>query len=472
MLHYCIQIIVFQSLFLLVYDIVLKKETFFNYNRAYLLVTVLISLVIPFVKIDHFKRIIPEAYVVSLPEVIIGSSPHKFLGVQHLDPVFISNITVFTWENLLFFGWVISALILSFKVFQIIKLLRGNQGEKQGLITLIYLKNSTSAFSFFNFIFLGDAISTSKRSAILAHEKVHVSQKHSLDLLVFELLRILFWFNPLIYIYQKRIAEVHEFIADSKAVKQHSKKVYYENLLSQVFDTQSISFINPFFKQSLIKKRIIMLSKSKSNRVNVLKYTLVLPLVVFMLVYTSCTAQEDNTNQNLSIVQQIEALKSSISTQGTITPLEEKALVELVEMLEESKVNTLKIEREHLLLNNQDSFSFLDIDEVPAFAECEDLGSNTEKRKCFSKMVNTFVANHFNPKVADELKLVGNQKISVFFTIAKNGEIKDIKTRGPHILLEEEAKRVVSLLPKINAGKQDGKPVNVTFFLPIHFMVK
>src|SRR5690606_14843292 len=145
--------------------------------------------------------------------------------------------------------------------------------------TLIYLKNSTSAFSFFNFIFLGDAISTSKRSAILAHEKVHVSQKHSLDLLVFELLRILFWFNPLIYIYQKRIAEVHEFIADSKAVKQHSKKVYYENLLSQVFDTQSISFINPFFKQSLIKKRIIMLSKSKSNRVNVLKYTLVLPLV-------------------------------------------------------------------------------------------------------------------------------------------------------------------------------------------------
>lgn len=215
-----------------------------------------------------------------------------------------------------------------------------------------------------------------------------------------------------------------------------------------------------------------MLSKSKSNRVNVLKYTLVLPLVVFMLVYTSCTAQEDNTNQNLSIVQQIEALKSSISTQGTITPLEEKALVELVEMLEESKVNTLKIEREHLLLNNQDSFSFLDIDEVPTFAECEDLGSNTEKRKCFSKMVNTFVANHFNPKVADELKLVGNQKISVFFTIAKNGEIKDIKTRGPHTLLEEEAKRVVSLLPKINAGKQDGKPVNVTFFLPIHFMVK
>ena len=87
-------------------------------------------------------------------------------------------------------------------------------------------------------------------------------------------------------------------------------------------------------------------------------------------------------------------------------------------------------------------------------------------------MVNTFVANHFNPKVADELKLVGNQKISVFFTIAKNGEIKDIKTRGPHTLLEEEAKRVVSLLPKINAGKQDGKPVNVTFFLPIHFMVK
>lgn len=112
-------------------------------------------------------------------------------------------------------------------------------------------------------------------------------QKHSLDLLVFEMLRILFWFNPLVYMYQNRITTLHEYIADAKALKTQDKQGYYENLLSQVFETQNVSFINSFFKQSLIKKRIIMISKTKSKQILKLKYILFVPLVFSMLVYTS-----------------------------------------------------------------------------------------------------------------------------------------------------------------------------------------
>jgi len=269
MLHYCIQIIVFQTLFLMVYDLFLKRETFFNYNRAYLLLSVIVSLILPFIKIERFKTIIPEDYVISLPEILIGNTSSTILPVQQLDPVFINSNSMFTLDSLLFLGWGIASFILIYKLYKIVKLIVKSTRVRDGKYIIIHLKNSTSAFSFFNFIFLGDAIGSTKRKTILAHEKVHVAQKHTLDLLFFEVLRVLFWFNPLTYMYQKQIAQLHEFIADSKAVKQQSKKMYYENLLSEVFDTQTISFINPFFKQSLIKKRIIMLSKSKSKQANV-----------------------------------------------------------------------------------------------------------------------------------------------------------------------------------------------------------
>ena len=72
MLYYILQTIAFQLFFLLIYDVFLKKETFFNWNRAYLLITALGSLLLPFVKIEFFKGVVPEQFIIRLPEVIIG----------------------------------------------------------------------------------------------------------------------------------------------------------------------------------------------------------------------------------------------------------------------------------------------------------------------------------------------------------------------------------------------------------------
>ena len=131
-------------------------------------------------------------------------------------------------------------------------------------ITIIKLKTSKSAYSFFNFVFLGELISEDEKQTILSHEKVHVREKHSADLIWFELLKIVFWFNPFIYLYQYRIKEAHEYIADERTMKVNSK-TYQNVLLNQLFQSQNLSFVNPFFKKSLIKNRLIMLSKSKSN---------------------------------------------------------------------------------------------------------------------------------------------------------------------------------------------------------------
>jgi len=296
-MHYFLQTIAFQVFFLLIYDVFLRRETFFNCNRVYLLLTTMLSLGLPFVKFNSIKAIVPQQFIIRLPEVIIGETVAK---PSVIDSFFkassMAETTMFTWSWSWFFylGIGVATLFFVFKLVKILRLLSKNPKRWKGNFLIVKLLDSNAAFSFFNYIFLGERIQPQQQQVILDHELVHVTQKHSLDLLFFEIIRILFWCNPLVYIYQNRITELHEFIADDKAINHHNKSEYYQKLLSQIFDTQEISFINSFFNQSLIKKRLVMLSKSKSKQINLLKYTLLLPVIFGMLMYTSSYAEKSS----------------------------------------------------------------------------------------------------------------------------------------------------------------------------------
>ena len=301
MLNYLFQIILFQLLFLLIYDAFLKRETFFNYNRLYLLATAVLSFVLPLVQLQVFANTMPEVLMINLPEVVIGKvdTSQSISTIEPAAQIMAQNS--WQWMYLIYGGMLIAAILFSIKLLKILYLIEKNPKRWHGDILLIKLLKSTAAFSFFNRVFIGDAIVETERNTILQHEMVHVNHKHSIDLLFFEVLRIITWFNPLIYMYQSRITALHEYIADAEATKNQDKQLYYQNLLAQVFDTNKISFINPFYKQSLIKKRIVMLSKSKSKQLHLIKYALLIPMVVGMLMYTSSYAQETKattTNQN------------------------------------------------------------------------------------------------------------------------------------------------------------------------------
>ncbi len=323
MVHYFIQVVAFQLFFLLIYDVFLSKETFFNWNRAYLLMTAIISVILPFIKIESLTALTHEPFIVKLPAVIIGKSQTTLdPEIANYAGITIESQSTPFWKIFLFAGMGIMTLILLIKIFRLLSLYLKNPQQWKGDLLIIKLFNSSAAFSFFHCIFLGDRIFEEDKSAILEHETVHVKQRHSLDLLFFELMRIVFWFNPLAYMYQSRMATLHEYIADAKAVKFQNKKEYYNQLLSQVFETRQFSFVNPFFKQSLIrlnifgkqcsfstgggqvKKRIVMLSQSKSKQRNIFKYALLLPLVAGMLFYVSCNkkivSKEDPAAFNLS----------------------------------------------------------------------------------------------------------------------------------------------------------------------------
>ncbi|WP_034062527.1 M56 family metallopeptidase [Lacinutrix jangbogonensis] len=579
MLHYILQTVVFQLLFLLIYDGFLKKETFFNHNRFYLLASALLSIVLPFIKIDSFKAIIPKEYIYTLPEVVLGKTVNNINTEDAIVNTINTSSFYFSWGYLLYLGCAIALVLFVIKFYKLMAMAYKNPKVKFETAFLIELVNSKQAFSFFNYIFLGKDINTEDRQSILVHELQHVKEKHSLDLLFFEVLKIVFWFNPLIYMYQKRMSNLHEFIADSKAVKSSCKVNYYQNLLSQVFDTQKVSFINPFFKQSLIKKRINMLSKSKSKQIHLAKYLLLFPMVIGMLFYTSCETQietpreetsqlteqelqeklkkelkglsdeqamkiimsDDMFNRNNYLCTKEEYIKMMIIIErinkiALETATEENLINSLNNKLKSIKENTyenylLRKEKqesidkwqnsasggviklhvkdldnitteEQKLIDSQveqirndvfyhtqiisdglrhkriefkvqnESISFASIDEVPVFPGCDTSDSNDNQRKCFSDKISKLVAKNFNLDLGKTLGLSGKQRIYTRFLINKEGNVVDIKARAPHPELEKEAKRVVQLIPQLQPGKQEGKPVSVAFDLPITFNIK
>uniref|UniRef100_UPI00248F29CB M56 family metallopeptidase n=1 Tax=Zunongwangia profunda TaxID=398743 RepID=UPI00248F29CB len=343
MWRYIIQIIVFQLVFLLVYESFLKKETFFTANRWYLLLTPVLSLILPFASFTALSEVVPASAVtainntIKLPEVFIGGNQPQ---VQQLPTVHIKaeKTGAVNWWLVAYALGSFMSLLLFLKRWRVIGKLFQFKAEDKKDFKIVEIPNSRMAFTFLKTVFLGSDISAKEREHILAHELIHVSQKHSLDLLVFEILKVLFWFNPLVYLFQNRIAALHEFIADEAVVKKTSKKHYFNQLLNSAFETQNLSFTNQFFNQSLIKKRIVMLQKNKSTTIAKFKFLLVVPVLAMMLIYVSCSDERDVSSDDPT--GDIDNLISKIQNKDNLSEDEKIELVKVLQAVEEKMEGT------------------------------------------------------------------------------------------------------------------------------------
>jgi beta-lactamase regulating signal transducer with metallopeptidase domain len=437
MINYILQVIVFQILFLVVYDFFLSKETFFTKNRWYLLSTPVLSFLIPFIKIPTFQKAVPQEYIVYLPEFVL--SPQKVIKNVINETSFyqsINSISILFWIGVTFFS-----ILFLIKLVKIVHLIKKNEVLKQPGFTLILIPNQTKAFSFFNYVFLGKGITEVKRAKIIEHELVHSKQKHSLDLLMFEVLKIMMWFNPMIYFYQKRITLVHEYISDAIVAKQEDKETYMNNLLSNFFQVENISFVNQFYKQTLIKKRIIMMTKNKSKKRNQLKYLVIIPLLASMLFYTSCSPEE---------------VKEPITKEARIAEL----IDELATLRSEEEKNIEKVETERV--------SFMSIDKAPTFPGCE-----TGDKKCFSTSVQKHFIKNFDSDLPKTLGLsAGKKRVFIGFKIDIEGNVVDVRAKAPHINIKEEVIRVMNSLPKMTPGENKGEKVAVNYNIPFVILVE
>jgi bla regulator protein BlaR1 len=407
MINYTIQVVLFQVLFLAVYDLFLSKETFFVKNRWYLLSTPIVSFLLPLVKIPSFQKVIPQEYVTYLPEIIL--SPERVIqeaswyeSINYLGVLFLVGVVLFS-------------ILFATKLVKIIKLTRAYKLRKKDGYTLVLIPKQSKAFSFFNYIFLGEEIPDTQKEQIIAHELVHSKQKHSFDLLLFELLKIMMWFNPMIYSYQKRITLVHEYISDAVATKSAPKENYINQLLSNFFQVENIAFINQFYKQTLIKKRIIMMKKKQSKKMNQLKYLVLIPMLLSMLFYTSCSSSRQVTKKAKAI----------------------------------------------------ESVSFMTIEKGPTFPGCL-IGD----KDCFSKMVQKHFGRNFDSDLPNNLGLSsGKKRVFISFKVDVNGGVVDVKVRAPHPKLKAEVLRVMKTLPKMLAGQIKGENVAVNYTIPFTLLI-
>jgi len=491
MITYALECIAFQLLFLMGYEFFLKKETFFQGNRFYLIATFAFSFIIPFLKIEAFRRVLPArdfwaaAYVQQLDGVTVkaAAGAGSFADLPWAVLVLVSGITA-------------ALLLFVFKLHRINRLKRNGLIQHFSDYTKVVVSNSTMAFSFFRNIFIGDRIRQDLHGQIIAHEKVHIQQRHSLDMMFFELMRIFNWFNPLVYLYQSRISELHEFIADSR-VPGESRKHQYELLLCSVFETHDISFINQFFQSSLIKKRIVMLKKSPSPGIRKFKYLLLVPAIALMLCYNSCKEDSFEFSDNTMQVKDVENLSAQEERElfGQLVSLSEnndkwnftisdgKTSVHFSEAEGDSYITGPDNERirAQMLIEGElpkdfmssfkgtvDPVPFGLVDYVPVFPGCEDA---EDPRACFNQQLQRHIRKNFNyPAEAIEQGIEG--RVNMLFTIDEKGSITDIKKRGPHAILENEADRIIRKLPQMQPGKLQGSVVKVIYSIPITFSLQ
>ncbi|MBF6640849.1 hypothetical protein IVB69_05110 [Flavobacterium sp. J49] len=308
----------------LAYHFLVRKETFFNSNRWFLITGLFTSLLLPLFFIK--KIVYVERPKINLQDLVAYTNN---ASVPQEVPV----AETFDWMQIIWMGYILIALFLLTKIIinfiSLFQMLYQQQKVKNESFTLVDLNHDIAPFSFFNYIVFNSSLYTQEElQSILLHEKVHSQEKHSFDVMVAKIFCILFWFNPFVWLYKKAIIQNLEYIADQKAVQQlQDPKVYQRALLKAISHQNCLSITNNFY-QSLIKKRIVMLNTNQSQKRNSWKYALVIPaLIGFVVLFQIKTiAQEKESNAQLAkSLQHREEIRLVIDKNATEAELKEEA---------------------------------------------------------------------------------------------------------------------------------------------------
>ena len=278
------------GMFYLAYHILLRKETFFNSNRWFLLAGLITSIVLPLIVFTKIVWVDPSPTQFDWSKIPVTTIENESFEINWYL-VFGIVYTIGVWGFLMKFA---------FDFYSLSKVLKGKTIQQQADFKFIDVNENIAPFSYFNYIVYNSSLySGTELENILEHEKVHSAQNHTIDVLISRLFCIAFWFNPFVWLYKNAIIQNLEFIADSEASKNISDKKAYQFTLLKITTHENCVAITNHFYQSLIKKRIVMLNKNQSNKRNYWKYALVLPLLgVFVIFFQmKVVAQEKESKK-------------------------------------------------------------------------------------------------------------------------------------------------------------------------------
>lgn len=297
-LHAGISLAIFYSL----YWLFLRKEKVFRFNRYYLVSSVVLSYVLPMV---DFSRLFSNEVAATLPGTIVQNlfvPDNTAPVVMEMNTGFVPQSRLNPYGYLFYVYLFIVFVLLVRMIAGIVKLYimwKKGSKNKMGDYTIVYTKDNIAPFSFFSFIFLNeDNVSKNNINEIIAHERTHINQYHTLDALFLNIVTIVQWYNPFIWLIKRALKETHEFLADEKVIAQgFDSATYSELLIKQIAGAKAMDFAN-CFNHLLIKKRLIMLKKLKPGKLALLRIVAVTILTFVIAVSVNVRGQISNSSQS------------------------------------------------------------------------------------------------------------------------------------------------------------------------------
>ena len=404
------------GLFYAFYLLVMRRTTFFGLNRALLLAGSYLCLLLPLIRL----RTVTAAGIAQEVSVV-GADWDPQAAFQRFFP----------WSEVLLALYVCGAvaalalfLVSAWKVNRLIR-----RGEKTvlGDCTLVLLENNVRSFSWGRTVVMSRQ-DLEQNPAIFTHERMHVHYRHTLDLLLFSPIQLLFWWNPLVWIIREELRLLHEYQADEGVLQKGIDATQYQLLLVRKAVGEQRFSLASGFQHAKLKNRIAMMLKPTTAGWMRWSYLALIPvLATFMF---ACNPKK---------------------TAETPVPAEES------EALESLPAKAIKLSAEELT----DAVPFAMVGVKPSFNG----GSANE----FSQWVNSQLKY---PQTAINDKVQG--RIIMSFTVDVDGSVRDVKVlRGIRQDLDEMALKVVTASPKWEPGRNaEGEAVPVTMVFPVIFQLR
>ncbi|WP_375182145.1 M56 family metallopeptidase [Chryseobacterium sp.] len=447
-----LKIILCSSLLLTIYYVFLQKEKMYGFNRFYLLFSLVFSCTVPFISIqsEAQKPVNRLQKTIEATQQVMDITPKQ---------------ESFNWMNLIWILYGIVTLIFLIRTiisYLKIKNLKGEKMLYQNQNILI-TENPVSPFSFWNTIYLGKnyVIDNKIDSRIFLHEKSHLEQRHSIDIIIVEIIKAFTWFNPSVYFYKKAIITNHEFLADESVLKNNFAIKDYQNLiLEEIISSQNYNLTHTFnFKNT--KKRFIMMNTKKSKLAD-LKKVISIPvlLIAFGLFVqkTYATPMEkmiEKTQETISEPVKKQIAESNEPITDVVKNESLKPESGITEQLSENMIDEGVIQD---TIRPKEGKNMATKDEATLLPQYP--GGINEMR---NKMAKAFDASKMN---------LGKEtyRTEINYTVLEDGNIADVKASGNNESFNAEA---VNSFRKANENivwkpaEKEGKPVRYSMRIPL-----
>jgi len=481
------------------YWLFLKRETYFHFNRFYLLSTIIVAFALPLLNLGLFENtdelsalrsISSFSETISLPAVTITH------GSENL-PAYSYN-----WKKIALLIYLLGVSLLFARV--ILGIIRVEMLKRKGRrivldgYSIVYTQRAISPFSFFRTIYLNDALAEEADSTyIINHEIIHVNQLHTYDNLFVELFLAVFWFNPFMWFLKGALRENHEYLADNGVLNQKANPTTYQTLLlRQTVGLAPITLTSTF--NSTIKNRIIMMCKNKSSVFAKFKPLLLLPIIASLFLIFTCNEKtKGQTIENRQMTTAQEGQDANLNAM----PADEVAEPSIPDEIDQigqnpdevnGETNGIRIETDpetgetSYLIEDMPTFNGGEAEEVDEQPDAVQQDTVREEREKFFVVeeMPTFnggdPAEEFRKYIAQNLQYPESAvkdsisgRVIVQFCVNYEGKVIDpVVVRSASPALDKEAIRVVSSSPLWTPGKQRGKKVDVLFTFPINFVLQ